>query len=198
MDNKQKIRTQMKEKRDAISEDIRREKEKIITFRLLGSEWYQAAENILVYAAIKSEVKLWDFVQKAWENKKRLFFPKVSGRQMDFFHIHSEEELAEGAFSVLEPDTDQYALEQFHTGTFLPEASVMLVPGVAFSEEGYRIGYGGGYYDRYLAAHRNLYTAGIAYAQQLVPRIPAEAHDIRMNEIITDEKHITVSQRIQG
>lgn len=188
MENKQKIRTQMKEKRDAISEEIRREKEKIITYRLINSGWFAKAENILVYAAIKSEVRLWDFVQKAWKNNKRLFFPKVSGRQMDFFCIHSEEELAEGAFSVLEPDTDQYRLELFHAGTFSPEASVMLVPGVAFSEDGYRIGYGGGYYDRYLAAHRDLYTAGIAYAEQFVPRIPAEEHDIQLNEIISDKE----------
>lgn len=188
MENKQKIRTQMKEKRDAISEEIRREKEKIITYRLINSGWFAKAENILVYAAIKSEVRLWDFVQKAWKNNKRLFFPKVSGRQMDFFCIHSEEELTEGAFSVLEPDTDQYHLELFHAGNFSPEASVMLVPGVAFSEDGYRIGYGGGYYDRYLAAHRDLYTAGIAYAEQFVPRIPAEEHDIQLNEIISDKE----------
>ncbi len=193
MEDKQKIRAQMKDRRDSIPEEIRREKEKIITSRLLNARWFKKAENILVYAAIQSEVSLWDFVQNAWKSNKRLFFPKVSGRQMDFFCVHSKKELEKGAFSVLEPDTEKYDLKQFYTVNFSPEKSVLLVPGVAFSKEGYRIGYGGGYYDRYLAKHRNLYAVGIAYAEQLLFEIPVEAHDIRLHEIISDSEQMISS-----
>ena len=67
MEDKQKIRAQMKDRRDSIPEEIRREKEKIITSRLLNARWFKKAENILVYAAIQSEVSLWDILQNSWK-----------------------------------------------------------------------------------------------------------------------------------
>lgn len=179
----------MKAVRNAIPSAIRKEKSELITSRILAAPWFLNAENILVYSAIQSEVDLSGLYCPAWEKDKQLFFPKVSGKQMDFFCVSSLTQLKKGAFSVMEPDTEKYALTKFDAA-YGKGNSVMLVPGVAFSADGYRIGYGGGYYDRYLALYDGIYTVGIAYEEQIVPEVFAEVHDYRLDEIISDRTEI--------
>lgn len=190
MENKKELRKKTKAARDAVPKEIRRKKSGSIIKMILETSWFHDAKNILVYSAIGSEVTLDILYPLAWEKNKQLFFPKVNGKQMDFYKIHSQKQLTAGAFSVMEPDTGHYPLKRFDADIFVQEQSVMLLPGVAFSPDGYRIGYGGGYYDRFLAMHQNLYTVGIAYHEQMVEKIPAEVHDYRLDEIITDKECI--------
>lgn len=193
MENKQEIRKRIKEKRNAIPEEIREKKDYAVLNQILDAHWFRDAVNILVYSSIQSEVDLSGFCYQAWQwgsPGTRLFFPKVCGDLIEFYHVQAPYKLTPGAFSVLEPDTEKYDFISFDSDIFSAEKSVILVPGIAFSTDGYRIGYGRGYYDRFLAAHQTLYSVGIAYTEQLLEKIPAETHDYQLDEIITDKEYI--------
>ena len=143
MDQKQELRKRMKEKRDRISPQERRQKSAKICERLLSAP---------AYARI--------------------------------YRIENPGQLKKGMFSVPEPDVKQYPLSSFAENG---EAWI-LVPGVAFDEKGMRLGYGGGFYDRYLKQKENLHRTGIAFGEQIVKRIPTEIHDHPMDDVITDQQ----------
>lgn len=181
MESKQELRKRLKRERDAIPHEVRAQKSISISERLLKKTWYADSHRLLVYAAIQSEVSLSAFCEKAWRDGKEIFFPKVFDRDMEFYRIERWGQLKRGAFSVMEPDMEQ------QPGLYVKQpGSIMLVPGVAFSADGYRIGYGGGYYDRYLAGHEELYTVGVCYTEQLTDAFEPEQHDCCMKEIVTD------------
>jgi 5-formyltetrahydrofolate cyclo-ligase len=188
MESKTELRKRMRKVRDAISEALRMEKSRAIARQICAAPWYGSTACIFVYAAIRSEVDLTFFCERAWADGKRLFFPKVDGEQMEFYHVTGEKQLKKGAFSVPEPDPTECppAASQDIAG------AVLLVPGVAFSKEGYRIGYGGGFYDRYLERKTGIYPAGICFTEQLTQAFVPEAHDRRMREIITEQTRLTM------
>ena len=174
----------MKEKRDRISPQERRQKSAKICERLLAAPEYARFQKILVYAAIRSEVELQLFCDQALRDKKQIFFPKVCGKEMEFYRIENPGQLKKGMFSVPEPDVEQYPLSSFAGD----EEAWILVPGVAFDEKGMRLGYGGGFYDRYLKQKENLHRTGIAFGEQIVKRIPTEIHDHPMDDVITEQQ----------
>lgn len=186
MESKQELRKEMKAIRDGISEEERSILSTQIAEQLRREAWYPSVKHILVYSAIRSEVDLSEFCRTAADDGKVLYYPKVFGKVMEFYRIDQEEMLRPGAFSVMEPDTDSYPLEVYKD----QKESVILVPGVSFSREGYRLGYGGGYYDRYLAEHRNLYTVGIGFSRQILDTWLPEEFDIPMKEIVTENMTI--------
>lgn len=183
METKQELRKRMKKIRNAISAEDREKKSTAICRKLLEMKRYGETEKILVYAAAHSEVNLDLFVERALSDGKELYFPKVYGKEMEFYRITSMNELILGAFSIREPDTERFSLSCF-TGE--GDGAWMLVPGVAFSPEGKRMGYGGGYYDRYLAKHTKLHRTGIAFLEQLTDEIVEEPYDYRMEDMVTD------------
>ena len=174
----------MKEKRDRISPQERRQKSAKICERLLSAPEYARFQKILVYAAIRSEVELQLFCDQALRDKKQIFFPKVCGKEMEFYRIEDSGQLKKGMFSVPEPDVKQYPLSSFAENG---EAWI-LVPGVAFDEKGMRLGDGGGFFDRYLKQKENLHRTGIAFGEQIVKRIPTEIHDHPMDDVITEQQ----------
>lgn len=182
MESKQELRKRMKAVRDAVSVEERARFSSQIVGNLLREPWYPAVKRLLVYSAIQSEVNLEEFCEMAAGEGKILYYPKVFGNEMEFFRVEDRKILKPGAFGVMEPDTDAYTLEVFRDE---PD-SVMLVPGVAFSREKYRLGYGGGFYDRYLAKHGSLYTVGVAFSVQLQAEWEPEKHDIPMHEIVSN------------
>ena len=186
MDQKQELRKRMKEKRDRISPQERRQKSAKICERLLSAPEYARFQKILVYAAIRSEVELQLFCDQALRDKKQIFFPKVCGKEMEFYRIENPGQLKKGMFSVPEPDVKQYPLSSFADAE--NGEAWILVPGVAFDEKGMRLGYGGGFYDRYLKQKENLHRTGIAFGEQIVKRIPTEIHDHPMDDVITEQQ----------
>lgn len=110
MDQKQELRKRMKEKRDRISPQERRQKSAKICERLLSAPEYARFHKILVYAAIRSEVELQLFCDQALRDRKQIFFPKVCGKEMEFYRIEDPGQLKKGMFSVPEPDVKQYPL----------------------------------------------------------------------------------------
>lgn len=182
MESKQELRRRMKAVRNAVSVEERARFSSQIAENLLHEPWYPAVKRLLVYSAIQSELNLEAFCELAAGDGKILYYPKVFGEGMEFFRVQDRKILKPGAFGVMEPDTDAYALDVFRD----EQDSVMLVPGVAFSSKKYRLGYGGGFYDRYLAKHGNLYTVGVAFSVQLQAEWEPEEHDIPMHEIVSN------------
>ena len=185
METKAQLRKRMKAIRDGISPILRQRKNEQIMNALLREDWYADAKIICVYAAIASEVDLCNFCQRAWNDSKKLYFPKVFGEEMEFYEVDDFTCLKEGCFHVMEPDLENYDLKKYEDQT---EPVHILVPGSAFSEVGCRLGYGKGYYDRYLSMHPSLIPIGICYSEQREPEIPTDIHDIRMTKLITDEQ----------
>ena len=183
MESKAQLRKRIKAVRNALSEAERNTYSMQICDRLCEQSWYAKADTILVYSAIQSEADLNLFCKKARMDGKKLYFPKVFDENMDFFCVSDASQMKAGAFHVMEPDIEAYALETFQsTQVRIP----ILVPGVAFSRRGERIGYGKGYYDRYIGAHPELMAVGICFECQLSDGLPAEPQDIAMCRIVTE------------
>lgn len=147
---------------------------------------YQEAETLFVYVDCKHETETSDLIRQAWADGKKTAVPKVIGEAMKFFYITSlEDDLEEGYFGIREPYEKNPADEAADR-----EGSLMLMPGVAFDEARHRIGYGGGFYDRYLEAHPGLRTAALAFEFQVKAEVPFEKFDILPGRIVTEKRVI--------
>lgn len=205
---KAQLRERMKRRRDAIPEAERASRSEAIAKCLTEADWYALSKMILVYAAIRSEASLGTFCAMAWQDGKCLYFPRVTGEKMEFYRADAPDQLAQGAFHILEPT----CLSQAFAGSPEPvkksnngngagyvdgstgERVPILVPGVAFSKTGARIGYGKGYYDRYLAGKPKLLPVGICFEEQLVDAIETEVQDYPMRQIVTERKVYVIDE----
>lgn len=137
---------------------------------------FRAASTVLLYHSLKDEVDTHAFIRK-WSRKKRILLPVVVGDDLELRIYTGSEDMTIGAYGIEEPTgelfTDYAAIE------------FIAVPGVAFDRSGNRLGRGKGYYDRLLPRIPSAYKAGICFPYQLVEKVPAEAFDIRMDEVIT-------------
>lgn len=183
METKNQVRKQCRLLRNDISFMYRQYASYEICKKLLDSGWYAESGRILLYMATQNEVDLTAFIERAWSDKKELYFPKVCGDEMEFYPAYCMEDFAPGAYEIEEPKSTE-PLERM-----IVDRTPILVPGLAFSKDGYRIGYGNGYYDRYLSANQKnqrLIPIGIAYSFQVVEPFETEPHDYPMRAVITD------------
>lgn len=147
--------------------------------RLLASEWYKSSKIIYGYYPLGNEVDCRMFLEKALADQKRVALPRTrKDCTMDFYEIHSLEEVQEGTFHVMEP------VEKCPLVT--EEEAVVLVPGVIFDRSGNRYGYGKGYYDRYFARFANLKRYALAYENQLEEQLEVLDTDINMHRVYTE------------
>lgn len=136
------------------------------------------AESIAVYSALPGEVSLCAAVDSWLAAGKHILYPRVVGPgKMVMISVQSRSDLSEGKFGIMEPD-----------GSPWPDAvDVVLVPGLAFDLAGHRLGFGAGFYDRFVEANPSR-TLGIAFDWQMVRVLPAEAHDQPMDAVLTDRR----------
>ena len=156
-----------------------------IVNRLLGTDAYQKAEWLFPYVSYGSEVDTLSLIEAALKQGKKVAVPILKDlhkNKMVFCQIDSVKDLVSGHFGILEPVYKEDRVVEPNGKT------LMIVPGVAFDLNGYRLGQGGGYYDRYLAEHKGLANYGLAYEEQIVDRIMINGYDIRMNGLVTDLK----------
>lgn len=178
MQTKKELRTNYKELRNGITKEQQDELSAEICGHILGSKLYQQAEVIYGYYPLGKEVSLLPVMEDALALGKRVAFPKViDDESMVFYFVESLEELEEGYFHVMEPVTTCIAKET---------EALVLVPGIAFDMDGNRIGYGKGFYDRYLDEHEGLTTIGIAYEFQVLEGFEADARDQQMDYFVTE------------
>ncbi len=178
--DKKEIRRYCRRMREEQSAELAAEKSHEICRQILASEEYKKADSVLVYIATQGEVSLEEVIRDAWEKGKVVASPRVEGKTMDFYRINSFEELEEGNFHVWEPRKE---CEVFTPG----QQTLFLVPGVAYDESRRRVGYGGGFYDRFLERFPWLPTTGIGYEFQILPEVPCEPTDIPMKKILTEK-----------
>lgn len=149
--------------------------------RLLALPEFAGAGCLALYSAVRNEVFTERIFEVAREAGKEVVYPRVAGTGLEFAPALSREELAPGAFGVLEPTQE------------VPRAptsiDMLVVPGVAFDGFGHRLGYGKGFYDRALhGVSGRVLLVGLAFELQLVERLPVEVHDLRLDLLVTEER----------
>ena len=183
---KKEMRKKMLSLRDSLSEKERREKSREIAKRLFTLEEFQKAEVVLSYQSFRSEVETTEMNQKIRESGKSLYLPKTYAdrKEMAFYRVYSDADLIPGYQGILEPQEKEPFTEKLVS--LKPEKVLMLMPGAAFDDKGNRIGYGGGYYDRYLELHPQLHTLALAFDMQVLFEVPAEEQDIKPQLLVTE------------
>lgn len=162
---------------------------------LLASPLWRQAQDVALYVSLPDELDTAPLLDAAWQAGKTLYLPRVRQQYglMDFVAVRGREELRPGPFHLLEPldGLPGFGAEAAGT-TFRPD--MFIVPGLGFDRQGRRLGFGGGYYDRFLAAVRAQSDAGpcafvgLCYHCQLQEELPAESWDERMTHICTDRE----------
>jgi len=163
-----------------------------ITARLLELPKVKEARTISTYLDIGSEVRTRGLVGWALENGKRLIVPVVdqANQRLIFSEFKAPEELERGAHGIPEPKSE------FRRPVALEQADVILVPGVAWDQRGFRIGYGAGYYDRSINALRtHIATIGLAYDFQFISNVPRSRYDQRVDRIVTESRIIDTTPK---
>lgn len=159
-----------------------------ITYHLLNTDAYQRAEYLLIYMHYQNEVMTDLIITNALNIGKHVFVPRVSGKDMEFYKIHSFEDCRCGFHGILEPSETCVSFSEFCTIASPSKMNTLMVlPGLAFDSSGHRLGYGGGYYDRYLSQTGIECTKiAVAYSFQVIDKVPHEQHDILIDYVITD------------
>lgn len=173
------LRRAIGEKKRAMTEGEIESRSRVLAEKLFETEQYRRAEAIFIYLAFNQEVRTRSIIERAWAEGKRVAVPKIVGGEMRFIRFASFDELGAGYFGIPESRQDGPACED--------GAALVIVPGLAFDRRGHRLGYGGGYYDRYLAGHPGHPTLALCYDFQLVEEIEAEEYDVPVDVVIADE-----------
>lgn len=187
MNDKAKLRKRMLSIRDELTGDIRAENSELIRKKLVGSSIYKNAEIVLSYASYRSEVDTWAINKQILADNKKLYLPKtyVKEKRLRFIRVSDMDELKPGALGIMEPDGEGDGIDPKMTGA---GAILMIMPGVAFDNNGARLGYGGGFYDRYLSEYEDIipHTVLIAFEAQRTDEICTDEYDIRPGQILTE------------
>lgn len=191
---KQEARVMMKQKRSVMSEEERRRQEQAVAQRLFTLREWSQVEWFYPFVSYGTELDTLNILKQVLQHPisgrmLRVAVPRVEGREMDFYEIHSMEDLEPGYQGILEPKADCPEVEA--------REGFMLLPGLAFDREGNRVGYGGGYYDRYLERYgsERLLTVAVAFDYQVVDHIEGEVHDIRPQIILTSQGEMRFIKR---
>ncbi len=179
-EGKKAFRREVKARRAARTREQIHEMSGQIAERFLHLPEYLEAACIYAYMDCKNEVETRAIIEKAWADGKRVAVPRVRGEVMDYHYIEDFSGLEDGYYGIREPLAElPVAME---------EDALMILPGVAFDEALHRVGYGGGFYDRYQEAHPGLSRIALAFEFQVFPRVPFEEFDKRPVKIITEER----------
>ncbi len=187
---KKEIRKHVRELRRALTGAELSEKSRKICDQVLRLPVFAKADELFTYMDCKGEVCTKALIEAAWQAGKRVAAPKVAAggakeAEMSYFYIHSFEDAAPGYCGIPEPLTGEPA-DQAEEASLEGRRVLLLVPGVGFDVNRNRCGYGQGFYDRYLAAHRGFRTAALAFDFQIVDEVPARAEDIRPEILVTE------------
>lgn len=177
---KKEARFLVKGYRQTLSHDDAVYKSVTILDKLMNMEEYKRVTCIYVYASFKNEVMTKPLIKKALLEGKKVALPKVLGKEIEFFYIKGEEDLEESSYGILEPKEGCEKAED--------KNALLIMPGVAFDKENNRVGYGAGYYDKYLQKPNNHYKIALAYKFQIFDSVSYDEYDIRPDLVLTEER----------
>jgi 5-formyltetrahydrofolate cyclo-ligase len=178
---KKDLRQKQKALLTSFERHIYEHKSFLIASRLYGSEEWKTSGTIAVTVSNFPEVDTWQIIRKGWEEGKRIVVPKCrpKEKQLDFYYLDSFAGLEKVFYGLLEPCPERNNLAD-------PMAiDLVIVPGLAFMSTGYRLGFGGGYYDRFLESFQGR-TVSLAFQEQLVEEVPVEHFDVPVEKIISE------------
>jgi len=183
--SKQSIRSRYLGRRNNLSVSERSQKSREIWEYLKQEPVYQKAQAVLVYMDYRSEVMTTGLVEELLADPaKRVFAPKVEGMDIRFYEIGSLNDLKAGYQGIREPEKNREKLFTLQMMTQMD--SLILIPGAVFDRQRGRMGYGKGFYDRFLADYIELRGAALAFECQIAKKVPMEEHDIRPEMIVTE------------
>ncbi|MCR5485831.1 MAG: 5-formyltetrahydrofolate cyclo-ligase [Clostridiales bacterium] len=187
-DIKSEIRSAHKELRKNIPENEKREMDIKIADRVISLWTFREAETVLCYVSKDIEVGTKDIIVSAWNMGKRVAVPKCEDgtRNMDFYYISSFDELKKGSYGLMEPDSEK--CERVSGGG----NKVCIVPAITYDLYGFRLGFGKGYYDRFLSTFEGK-TIGVCYSADIENELPHGKFDRTADIVVTEKKVYIIS-----
>jgi 5-formyltetrahydrofolate cyclo-ligase len=176
MNEKASIRERFLKKRARMSEALKRELSNSICKNILNFNPFKSAKTIAMYFPVRSEA---DVLSLTNEKGKYFAFPKVAEKDILFSHADYPDGFVIGSFGILVPASCDF----IDPG----KIDLFLVPGVVFDERGYRLGYGKGFYDRFISKHAPKNTVGVCYNDFLIKSLKVDPWDTRVNYMVTDK-----------
>lgn len=179
---KQDLRERSKERRKSMDQGEKKTLDTAVAENVRRLKEYRPAKTLLVYMSTPIEVDTIQIIKNAWADGKRVAVPRCipDTRNMEFHYIENLECLSVGSFSVMEPDPSLPIVTDF-------SGCLMIVPGMHFDMKGYRLGYGKGYYDRYMVKFTGV-SAGICYSNELKPFLYHGRFDRHVDVVVTDKR----------
>lgn len=173
---KSDLRKEIKRRKAAFTPEERADLSATAVSTLTADEHWQRAHTVLLYHSLPDEVATHDLIRQAVAEGKHVLLPVVVGDDLELRTYTADEALVTGAFHILEPSGPVF--------TDLEAINLAVIPGVAFTPDGRRLGRGRGYYDRLLARlNPHTYVIGLCWPFQLVDDLPTEPHDRPLNHI---------------
>lgn len=183
--SKAKFRELSFKKRSEMTDDDFVSKSEILSAHLFQYVSKLNVSNLFIYSSFHKEPELNTFIDLC-ESKYTFSLPVISeeGSDMDFFHWSKGDELVQNRYGILEP-----AVKGEDVANLPDESSLIIVPCLAADQFCYRLGYGGGYYDRYLNAYPNTKTVGVVFSYNLYEEVPSDSWDVPLGAICTEKKY---------
>ena len=178
---KAELRKQVLQEMKAIPRGQKQAMDQALTDQFLKHPFYQEAKVIATYLSFPHEFQTQELIEQALKDCKKVLIPKTYPKGRMDFVVYDPEQLVKTSFGLLEPQGDLEVVDA-------SQIDLIHVPGLAFTTEGYRIGYGGGYYDRYLK-HFTGHSMSTIYPCQIQDFSP-ESHDIPVQEVLIDERNL--------
>jgi 5-formyltetrahydrofolate cyclo-ligase len=186
--DKNSLRKELLDRRDAIPPEVRRIKDRLICGKVLSLNEVIKARTLFFFASFRSEVDTFEMMRALLPAGKAVVVPRVAKKRhaLLLYEIRNVDELVPGYMGIPEPPVTAGEMP-----ADVNDVDLVIIPGAGFDPAGNRIGYGGGYYDRLLAElKRDIPVVAPAYEEQIVGSIPAEPHDVRVSLIVTDRRLI--------
>ena len=174
--DKTALRKQIREKKRAMTPAQIENASRDLGRQFAASPLYKEAKTIYGYLPYNQEVRTVAMLEQALKDGKRVAIPKCYGSEMKFIFIDDLTKVEKGYANIPEPIADEPVADD--------ETALVLMPGLAFDPQGHRCGYGGGFYDKFLAAEPKHPTLALCYEFQMLPHLETEAHDIPVDYVL--------------
>ena len=174
--NKQELRQSIRQRKRAMSREEIESRSRSLCEKFLASQAYRRCTCLYGYLPYNQEVRTWAILERALADGKRVAVPKVYGDEMKFIYLSDLSQVETGYAGIPEPILDAPVAED--------KTALVLMPGLAFDDQGHRIGYGGGFYDKFLSREPEHPTVALCYEFQMVEKLETEAFDIPVDTVI--------------
>ncbi|MGN0614126.1 MAG: 5-formyltetrahydrofolate cyclo-ligase [Porcipelethomonas sp.] len=187
---KRSLRTEIKRQRSIIPKEQKERWDHQIYSRFIKSGILRRDALLLIYLSTDIEVGTGQIIEYCLDNSIDVAVPRCTGdRKMQFYYYSSDSILERSRFGIPEPVPEKSIPVQSY------DNAVCIVPGLAFDRRGYRLGYGGGFYDSFLSENPGVVTVGICYEENMTDRLPVGEHDRYVNYIITEKNTEVCNER---